>query len=81
MLVVRIEFWPGGDKRRSQEIGRLNITNLGTTHCERWGNYAIELFRKGSVKSVLREAEVKNYARLSSPVWRLVRRALEALDV
>jgi hypothetical protein len=81
MLIVRIEFWPGGDKSRALEIGRLDITNLGTTHCERWGNYAVRMFRKGSAKTVQRVAEVNNYARRSNPVWKLVRRALEALEV
>ena len=37
--------------------------------------------RKGTTKTVQKTAEVLNYPRLSYPVWKLVRRALKALDV
>lgn len=29
MLVLKLEFWPGGDRRRAQELGKLLVANVG----------------------------------------------------
>ena len=81
MLVVKIELWPGGDKSRCREIGRMHIINQGGTASAQRGNYAIRLMRKGTEDTVQKTAEVLDYPRLSYPVWVLVKRALEALGV
>lgn len=81
MLVVKIELWPYGDERRAREIGRLHIINKGDSSTPQRGNYLTRLLRKGSTKTVQRTAEVLNHPRLSAPVWKLVRKALEALEV
>jgi len=81
MLVVKIELWPGGDERRARELGRLHITNDGGSSSDRRGNYVAHLMRRGTQKTVQRTAEVLDYPRLSYPVWKLVRKVLEALDV
>jgi hypothetical protein len=82
MLVIKIELWPGGNGQKAQEIGRLHIINRGDhPDTPRRGNYAVKLLRRGSRTSVTRTAEVNDYARLAYPVWKLVRKALEALDV
>lgn len=81
MLVVKIELWPGGDERRVKEIGRLHIINRGDSPTPRRGNYTVNLLRRGTNRKVHRSGEVLNYPRLSYPVWKLIRKALEALDV
>ena len=82
MLVVKIEMWPGGRESKAFEIGRMLIHNTSWTGKQaRRGDYAIRLMRKGSPKAVSRTADVLDYPRLSYPVWKLVRRALEALNV
>ena len=80
MIVVKIELWPLGDDKRAKEIGRLLIHNKGDSPTPTRGNYGVRLLRKGS-KRILRTAEVLDYPRQSYSVWKLLRRALEALDV
>jgi len=80
MLVVKVELWPGGCEERSREIGRMLIDNTTYERDARRGDYRIRLMRKGA-RTVQRSAKVLNYPRLSYPVWKLVRRALRALDV
>ena len=81
MLVVKIELWPGGDEKRCREIGRMRIINQGGTASAERGDYSIHLMRKGTTDTMQRTGEVLDYPRLSYPVWKLVRRALEALEV
>lgn len=81
MLVIKIELWPGGDERRCREIGRMHIFNKGDSPTPNRGNYGVRLMRKGTTATVQKTAEVLDYPRLSYPVWVLVKRALEALDV
>lgn len=81
MIVVKIELWPGGNEKRCREIGRMHVTNRGTSNTPTRGNYVIHLMRKGSKTFVQRIGDVQDYPRLAYPVWKLIRRALEALDV
>ena len=82
MLVVKVELWPFGSEADAKEIGRLKIHNTGDHEDRpRRGNYVAQLIRRGTTDRVTREARVEDYARLSYPVWKLIRRALEALDV
>lgn len=81
VLVVKIELWPGGDERRVKELGRLHIINRGDSPTPKRGNYTVNLMRRGTLQTVQRSGEVLNYARLAYPVWKLLRKALEALDV
>ena len=81
MLVVKVELWPYGDPKRSREIGRMHIINKGESPTEDRGNYVTHLMRKGTSSTVQKTAEVLEYPRLSYPVWKLIKRALEALSV
>ena len=81
MIVVKIELWPGGFEGHAKEIGRLLIHNTRYARDAKRGDYGIRLLRKGSLKTVRRVAQVLNHPRLSADVWKLVRKALEALDV
>ena len=82
MIVVKVEIWPFGDEKKAHEIGRLLIHNRGD-HPDRprRGNYGVRLLRRGSKTAIRRTAEVLNHARLSNDVWKLIRKALESLDV
>lgn len=82
MVVVKIELWPGGCEHLARELGRMTLTNTGEHpgHPRR-GDYVARLMRKGAPKTVLRTAEVLDYPRLSYPIWKLLRRALEALSI
>ena len=80
MIVVRVELWPGGDRRRSRELGRMTLANRADhpAHPKR-GNYHVKLMRRGTENRVQRTASVEDYPRESYPVWELVQRALVAL--
>lgn len=39
MLVVRVEVWPGGDRRRAQEIARVGVAN--TSGLRATSNYSV----------------------------------------
>ncbi len=83
MIVVKIELWPGGNERKSVELGRTYINNTGGTDDR--GEYDVRVCRKGKLdflkdvlrgRGPLRTGHVSDYPRLSYNVWRLVLRAL-----
>jgi hypothetical protein len=78
VVVVKVELWPWGSEKLKKEIGRMTITNDGTSDNPNIGNYIVRIFRKGSTETVQREAPVTDYRRKTEPVWKLVRLALEA---
>ncbi len=77
MIVVKIELH-SAITGQTTELGRLHIANDGTGTPER-GNYNITKLGKRCRR--LSEARVENHPRKSYSVFRLVRRALEALGV
>jgi len=81
VIVVKIELWPGGSEVRAKEIGRMLIHNKTYQRDGRRADYGIRLLRRGSLTRITRTAEVLNHARLSNSIWKLVRKALVALDV
>lgn len=86
MIVVKIELWPWGDAKRSKEIGRLYIANVGGS-IQR-GNYDGAVCRRGTTElpqpinpdgpKPTRSGHVEDYPRLSYNVWRLVLRMLRS---
>ncbi len=42
MIVVKIEYWPFGDKKRKKEIGEMRIQN-NLTGTESVGSYDVEI--------------------------------------
>lgn len=74
MIVVKVELH-SAITGKVTEIGRALIVNDGTGTKDR-GNYTINIMRKGSKNIVQKQSVVKNYPRLSYPVWELIRRAL-----
>lgn len=80
MILIKIELMSAVDEKRNREIGRMVICNDGTGH-EMRSDYIVQLMRRGTRDKVLKTAEVKDYPRLSIPVWHLVARALKNLGI
>lgn len=74
MIVVRIEFWPGGASAAKREIARARIWNdlSGTTAS---GNYKYVLSLGGKTWRVGR---VRGFAREERSVWELLKEILRA---
>ena len=82
MVVVKIELWPGGDKRRRRPLGVLYITNDGSSESAAVGNYKVTASHAGKFfgkKGVFKQGRVLGFARTLSP-YRLVCRALRAIN-
>jgi len=80
MIIVRVDLV---SKRGVERLGAMTISNVGGT--AKRGNYEAKVGRKTDAVSgdwnrindkPLREADVRDYPRLSYNVWRLVIRAL-----
>lgn len=77
MIVVKVEPHSAATGKVT-EIGRMVIANDGTGSHDR-GNYIARLMRRGTIDVVQKTAEVRDYARLSCPVWNLVKLCLESM--
>lgn len=80
MIVIKIELVSAIHPSRSREIGRMEIGNDGAGTEER-GDYVVRLMRRGTIDRVQKTAAVKNFPRISTPVWSLVARALANLGI
>ena len=87
MIVVRLEMWPQGDRKRAYELGRTYIWNQGQCADPKRGDYGVAVRKKGCEDlrpgeqphdRATRTGEVLNSPRLSYNVWRLIARALKA---
>lgn len=76
MIVIKVELWPFGSEERAEEIGRMTITNDGTSRNPMRGDYNTKIMRRGTTDKVQKQGRVENYPRKSYSVWELVRRAL-----
>lgn len=84
-----MQLWPGGDRRRAREIGRVYVANQGGTRNASHGNYKAAVCRRGTTEvpapinprgpKPTRAAEVLGYARKANNVWRLGIRVLLAV--
>lgn len=79
MIVVKIEMYPGGDKKGKCGLGVLVISNDGTGTTKA-GNYLYTLSHAGKYfktkKGVCKHGRVTNFPRAYSP-YRLVQRVLK----
>lgn len=78
MIVVKVELWPLGLEAKKKEIGRMTITNDGTSANPKRGNYDVKVFRRGTTDKVQRTAHVEDHPRQSYSIWSLVRKALDS---
>jgi hypothetical protein len=82
MLVVKVELHSAVTGEVT-ELGRAIIANEGTGTPDH-GNYNVSIGRKGQTGNIaifskpVRRGYVRQHARLSSSVWILVRKSLEA---
>lgn len=79
MIVVKIELWPYGMEDRAREIARMIIANDGGT--AELGDYAVQVEAPppGTPKALRwpsRTVHVRQFKRLTTPIWVLVQRAL-----
>ena len=81
MIHVRIELWPGGDKRRAKLLGAMNIANDGTGN-EAVGNYNVVAWGEAHQEFPFGRPTVTRAPLFerSGGFWRLVRYALERLE-
>jgi hypothetical protein len=81
MIVVKIELHSARTGKVT-ELGRMLITNDGTSDNPDRGNYDIKLGRKGQDSTLevyqkpFKIARIENYPRKSYPVWELIKRAV-----
>lgn len=73
MLVIKIEFWPLGDKSKAQEIASGRIFNDGSG-TEEVGNYVVSLREE---KKRYKESRVEGFKRLKRGPWELLFLALK----
>lgn len=76
MLVIKIELWPHGQEDKAKELAKAVIVNTTKNEDIKIGDYFAE-FQITGVKGS-RPGEVKKHARLTEPVWTLLRKCLEA---
>lgn len=81
MLVVTIEYLPGGNKQKSQVIGVAEIVNRGSPEgdASMFGNYDITLFHSqpGAARAhIFKKGEVLKHPRKKLGCWDLLFRAL-----
>lgn len=78
MIVVRVELHPhGGGPMR--ELGRMTISNDGTSEKEEIGHYHVRRLRAPDFSTVVRTGFVKNHRRQDETIWSLVGKALKSL--
>ena len=74
MLVVRVELHSAVTGKMS-EIARMTVGNVGGSHTH--GDYLARIKRAPKFVKTTRDSSVRNYRRLSRPVWDLVCLALK----
>jgi len=76
MLVIKIELWPWGQEHQAKQLAKAVIVNTTKNENPEIGDYFAEFITEGNKSS--RPGEVKGHARMTEPVWTLLRKALEA---
>lgn len=78
MIVVKVELH-SAITGQVTELGRMHVSNDGTSRDPSYGNYDVKLFRKGT-KTIQREGRVEKHARKSLSIWSLLSKALKAVN-
>ena len=79
MIVIKIELWPHGIRKKSREIGRIVIANDGTGTPTK-GNYKVSLSHAGSYAKKVgawKSGKITGHLRKLSP-YHLVQSAIAA---
>ena len=89
MIVVTVEVWPRGERRRARNVATMYVANDGTSELESRGNYKAAVMRRGAEvppsgwtlgpsSDPLRTGEVRDFPRHSYHVLRLISRCILA---
>lgn len=76
MIVVKVELH-SAVTREVTELGRMTISNDGSSEDGRVGHYNGEVMRKPDFRAVTRVGRVENHRRLDKVIWVLVCRMLK----
>lgn len=79
MIYIRIELWPGGDRRRARTLGEATIANVGGTAAV--GDYEAKLMKSPEYAKrpgVWKKARIEGFPRLRLGPWELLLAALTA---
>ncbi len=77
MIVVRVELH-SARTGKTTEIGRMVVTNDGSSTTPSRGHYDVKLLRKGNWSKITSSVRVENFPRASYTVWKLILRGLMA---
>lgn len=78
MIVVKVELH-SAITGEVTEIGRMTISNDGTSERSDRGNYDVRLMRRGIHAVVQRQGRVEQHPRKSASIWVLVKRAVASV--
>ena len=76
MLVLKLEFWPQGDKARAEEIGRMTVALLRTSEDGKLGDYEVEIFDK---ETRVVKSWTDSHQRTRHGAWELIRLAFAGI--
>ena len=79
MIRVDVVLDKWGMGKVVKQLYTLQIANTGDSGTKSKGNYHVSLL--DSRGRCFRQAEIKDWSRLSIPAWRLIAKAFEELDV
>lgn len=76
MIKVTVELWPHGYETGKEVLAEAFIANDGTSDNRNIGNY--EVWLKQKTKRSLKFGRVKNYRRLTQPIWKLIELCIQS---
>lgn len=78
MILVKVELHSARTGKVT-EIGRMEISNDGTSRHPAVGNYRVERYRRGSTSRVLKRGAVLGHRRKSQTIWKLLQKAIASV--
>lgn len=86
MIVLDCQLW-SANRGDQSSLGLMIIDNIGVSQDRKLGDYRVRTWRKGTTMEEvrkgakpLREGRVLGHRRLSESPWRLVQKALKAMN-
>lgn len=87
MIVVRIEMWPKGDRKRARLLGLVNIINDGTAGNGDIGHYDVGVATKRALRAMeagkdpapfIKQGRIDDWKRKARTIYALVGQAIKA---
>lgn len=79
MLIVKLELWPGGDRKRAKDLGLVRIERVDDSQMPDFGSYLVIGEPKDEAGTSSVTAEVPEFPRKLG-AWELVKRAVESMN-